>query len=84
MEILRKRLNSGQMPMAHACNPNHSGGRNQEDRDSKPAQANSENLQKYSTPKRAGEVAQAVVCLSSKCEALKSNLSATTQKKTKN
>jgi hypothetical protein len=27
--------------VAHACNPNHSGGRAQEDRGSKPAQANS-------------------------------------------
>jgi hypothetical protein len=27
--------------MAHACNPNHSGGRDQEDHGSKPTQANS-------------------------------------------
>jgi hypothetical protein len=28
------------MPMAHACNPSYSGGRDQEDRHSKPAQTN--------------------------------------------
>jgi hypothetical protein len=28
-------------PVAHACNPSYSGGRDQEDRGSKPAQANS-------------------------------------------
>jgi hypothetical protein len=30
-----------QVPVAHACNPGYSGGRDQEDRGSKPAQANS-------------------------------------------
>jgi hypothetical protein len=29
------------MPVAHACNPSYSGGRNQEDRGSKPSWANS-------------------------------------------
>jgi hypothetical protein len=31
----------GLMPVAHACNPSYSEGRDQEDRGSKPAQANS-------------------------------------------
>jgi hypothetical protein len=31
----------GQAPVAHTCNPSYSGGRDQEDRSSKPAQANS-------------------------------------------
>jgi hypothetical protein len=30
-----------QAPVAHICNPNYSGGRDQEDHDLKPAQANS-------------------------------------------
>jgi hypothetical protein len=29
------------VPLAHTCNPSYSGGRDQEDRSSKPAQANS-------------------------------------------
>jgi hypothetical protein len=32
---------SGQAPMAHACNPSYSGGRDQEDPSSKPAWVNS-------------------------------------------
>jgi hypothetical protein len=36
-----KRSKAGQVPVAHACNPRDSGGRDQEDRGSKPAQANS-------------------------------------------
>jgi hypothetical protein len=31
---------TGQAPVTHTCNPSYSGGRNQEDRSSKPAQAN--------------------------------------------
>jgi hypothetical protein len=31
----------GQAPVTHACNPSYSGGRDQEDRSSKPAWANS-------------------------------------------
>jgi hypothetical protein len=31
----------GQMPVAHACNPSYSGGRDQEDCSLKPAQENS-------------------------------------------
>jgi hypothetical protein len=37
---LETRLQS-RVPMAHACNPSYSGGRDQEDRSSKPAWANS-------------------------------------------
>jgi hypothetical protein len=49
--------------MAHGCNPSHSGGRDQEDCGSKPAQANSSArtyLKKKPSPKRAGGVAQGV------------------------
>jgi hypothetical protein len=41
--------------VAHACNPSYSGGRDQEDRGSKPAQTN-----KKPSPKRADGVAQGV------------------------
>jgi hypothetical protein len=43
--------------MAYTCNPSYSGGRDQEDRDSKPAQANSprDPISKKTYPKnRAG------------------------------
>jgi hypothetical protein len=43
-QLLRTTLKNkcrSQMPVAHACNPSYSGGRDQEDRGSKPAQANS-------------------------------------------
>jgi hypothetical protein len=49
------------MPVAHACNPSYSGGRDQEKRSSKPAQANSSwdpYLQKNPSQKRAGGFAQ--------------------------
>jgi hypothetical protein len=36
-----RKVNTGQLPMAHTYNPNYSGGRDQEDRNSKPAQVNS-------------------------------------------
>jgi hypothetical protein len=48
-------------PVAHTCNPSYSGGRDQEDGISKPAQANSlwdRILKKNSSQKRAGRVAQ--------------------------
>jgi hypothetical protein len=64
---------------AHTCNPNYSGGRDQENHGSKPVQANSSGdpvLKKHVT-KRAGGIAQVVVYLSSKCEALSSNRSTT-------
>jgi hypothetical protein len=38
--ISNKEMNS-QLPVAHACNPSDSGGRDQEDRSWKPALANS-------------------------------------------
>jgi hypothetical protein len=46
--------------VAHACNPSYLGGRDQEDFDSKPAQANSSRdpILKVPNPKRAGGVAQ--------------------------
>jgi hypothetical protein len=49
--------------VAHARNPSYSGGRNQEDRGSKPIQANSSQdpiSKKTSSQKRAGGVAQGV------------------------
>jgi hypothetical protein len=58
--------------VAHTCNPSYSGGRDQEDHGSKPAQAYSlrdPNLKIHNT-KRAGGVAQVVEHLSSKSEAL--------------
>jgi hypothetical protein len=52
------------MPVAHACNPSYSGGRNQEDSGSKPAQANSSqdsiSKKKPITNKRASRVVQGV------------------------
>jgi hypothetical protein len=52
-------------PVAHTCNPSYSGGRDQEDCGSKPAQANSlrdlrPNLKKTHHKNRAGGVAQGV------------------------
>jgi hypothetical protein len=51
-----------QVPVAHTCNPSYSGGRDQEDRGSKPAQANSswDPISKIPNTKRAGGVAQGV------------------------
>jgi hypothetical protein len=49
--------------VAHVCNPSYSGGRDQEDRGSKPDQANSSArpyLEKNPLQKRAGEVIQGV------------------------
>jgi hypothetical protein len=48
---------TSQAPVAHACNPSYSGGRDQEDHCSKPAQANSLRApisKKPITKKRAG------------------------------
>jgi hypothetical protein len=52
----------GQAPVAHTCNPSYSGGRDQEDWSSKPAQANSfrDLILKKPFTKRAGGVAQGV------------------------
>jgi hypothetical protein len=46
--------------VAHTCNPSYSGGRDQEDHGSKPAQANSSQdpVLKIPNTKRAGGVAQ--------------------------
>jgi hypothetical protein len=58
-----------------ACNSNYSGGRDQEDHGSKPAQGHSSKdpILKIPNIKKAGGVAQVVEHLSSKCEALSSN-----------
>jgi hypothetical protein len=49
------------VPVAHTYNPSYSGGRDQEDWDSKPAQADSENLSgKHPSLKRAVDVAQVI------------------------
>jgi hypothetical protein len=51
------------VPVAHFCNPSYSGGRDQEDHGSKPAQANSSRdpiLKKHPSLKRAGGVARGV------------------------
>jgi hypothetical protein len=50
-------------PMAHACKPNYSGGRDQEDPDWKPAWASSSTrpyLEKNPSQKRTSEVVQGV------------------------
>jgi hypothetical protein len=54
---MSKRL---QAPVAHACNPSYSGGRDQEDRGSKPAWVNSslDPNSKILNTKRAGGMAQ--------------------------
>jgi hypothetical protein len=39
-KYIKKCLSPCQTPVAHACNPSNSGGRDQEDRGSKPAWAN--------------------------------------------
>jgi hypothetical protein len=41
METHISKLIECQVPVAHACNPSYLGGKDQEDRGSKPAQANS-------------------------------------------
>jgi hypothetical protein len=64
-----------QVPVAHACNPSYLGGRGKEDCGSKPVQAivHETLSRKYPKQKGAGEVAQAIEYLLSKCEALSSN-----------
>jgi hypothetical protein len=83
-EILNVK-SEGWLLLAHTCNPSYSGGRDQEDHSSKPAQVN--NLwdsRKYPTQNRAGGVDQVVECLPRKCEALSSHPSTTKkQNKTK-
>jgi hypothetical protein len=68
--------------VAHACNPGYSGDRDQEDRGSKPARANSSRDLTLKKPitKKAGGVAQ-MESHTSKCEALSSNPSTTGGKK---
>jgi hypothetical protein len=66
-----------QVPVAHNCNPSYSGGRDQEDHSSKPAQANSFGdpiSQRNPSQKRASGVAQVIEFLPSKHEALSSTL----------
>jgi hypothetical protein len=75
-QVLRTSLSmspgAGHWWLAYA--PSNSGGRDQEDLDSKPAQAVCETLsQKYSTQNRAGGVTQVIELLSSKNEAPSSN-----------
>jgi hypothetical protein len=50
------------LPVAHACNPSYSGGRDQQDHDLKPAQKNSSQdpISKNPLQKRAGGVVQGV------------------------
>jgi hypothetical protein len=69
--------------VAHTCNPSYSGGRDQEDHDSKPAQANSSQdpISKNPSQKRADGVAQIVENLPRKHEALSSNPSMTRKEK---
>jgi hypothetical protein len=56
----KKKKKTSQVPVAHTCNPSYSGGRNQEDRGSKPAWANSSQdpISRIPITKRAGGVAQ--------------------------
>jgi hypothetical protein len=74
------------VPVAHACNPSYSGGRDQEDHGSKSAgQTVCKTLsQNYPTQNRAGRVAQVVECLpGKKREALSSNQRTAKKKKKK-
>jgi hypothetical protein len=59
---LLKKSEIGQVLVAHACNPSYSGSRDQEDRDSKQAWANSSRdpILKKAITQRAGVVAQGV------------------------
>jgi hypothetical protein len=65
--------------MAHAYNPSHLGGLNQEDCGSGPAQANSSGnpISKIIRAKWTGGMAEEGQCLLCKYEALSSNLSLT-------
>jgi hypothetical protein len=57
--LLRKKIIS-RVLVAHACNPRYSGGRDQEDHNSRPAWANSlpDPISKTHITKRTGRVAQ--------------------------
>jgi hypothetical protein len=68
-----------QAPVAHAYNPSYSGGRDQEDRASKSAEANRSGDLTLKIPNTKAGLAEWLKCLSSKCEALSSNPS--TEKK---
>jgi hypothetical protein len=59
-------------PVAHACNPNHSGGSLLE---ASPGKCSQDPISENTQHKRAGEVTQMVEHLPSKCEALSSNAS---------
>jgi hypothetical protein len=78
----KKTMHRNQVPVAHTCNPSYSGGRDQKDLSSKPAQANNswdpilKNLQKN----RAGGVAQ-VKALSSSPSTTKKTKQNKTKKK---
>jgi hypothetical protein len=73
----------GQAPETHACNLSYSGGRDHEDRGSKPAQVNCEILpQKYPTQERAGRMAQVVERLPSQCECCQKRMSAVSEMST--
>jgi hypothetical protein len=71
MTFTTKLVTRSQAPVAHACNPRNSGGRDQEDHGSKPAWANSsqgpiskkKKKTKNPTQKRVGGVAQVVKTL---------------------
>jgi hypothetical protein len=70
--------------VVHACNPSYSGGRDQEDHGSKPAQANSlQDLILGKNPQKSGlaELLIVVEYMLSKCEALSSNATTTKKKK---
>jgi hypothetical protein len=81
-----KVLSLGQVLVAHACNPSNTGGSDQDDQGSRPAQTNSSQDPISKIPnrkKRAGGVDQEVEHLPSKCEILSSNPSIKKKKKEK-
>jgi hypothetical protein len=73
------------VPVAHTSNPSYSGGRDQEDLSSRPAQANSSRdpISKIPNTKKGCWRAQVVECLPSKCEALSSKPHTIKKKKKK-
>jgi hypothetical protein len=71
-----------QVLVTHTCNPSYSGGTHQEDHILRPAWANLETLsQKYLTQNRAVGVSLMVECLPSKHEALSTNPTTISRKK---